>query len=198
MQEIVGIILAGGKSTRMGAEKALAPLAGKPVLAHVIERFAPQVTRLALNANGDPARFLSFGLPVISDADGGGGGPLGGIAAGLAYAARCGAPMAAFCPCDAPFAPRDLVERLAAAAPVAIRMARHAAGLEPLFSLWSVDGLVGLQAALSQGASSVHATALALGAVVVDFPQSEGEPDWAFNLNQPADVQAAQAWLAKS
>ena len=67
---LVGVILAGGGSTRMGQDKVLMPIAGKPMLAHVVERLAPQVDRMVLSANGDPARFSSFGLPVVSDAVG--------------------------------------------------------------------------------------------------------------------------------
>ena len=81
---IVGVILAGGLSTRMGGgDKPFLPLAGRPVLAHVIERLRPQADRLVINANGDPARFAAFGLPVIPDTVPGHPGPLGGILAGL-------------------------------------------------------------------------------------------------------------------
>ena len=65
---IAGVILAGGRATRMGGgDKGLLPLAGRPILARVIDRLRPQVDALALNANGDPARFAPFGLPVVPD-----------------------------------------------------------------------------------------------------------------------------------
>ena len=84
----VGIVLAGGQSRRMGGgDKCLRPLAGRPILAHVIERARPQVAALALNANGDPRRFAGFGLPVVADSIAGFAGPLAGVLAGLDWAA---------------------------------------------------------------------------------------------------------------
>ncbi len=112
-----GVVLAGGRSTRMGVDKALAPLAGRPLVAHVAARFAPQVDALFLNANGDAARFASLGCAIVADAAANaGGGPLAGIAAALRYAQSQGAAWLATAPCDAPFLPLDLVARLAAAA----------------------------------------------------------------------------------
>ena len=87
-KEIAGIVLAGGRSTRMGGgDKGLLTLAGRPVLAHVLARFGSQVETLALNANGDPSRFDAFGLPVVADTVEGFAGPLAGILAGLEWAA---------------------------------------------------------------------------------------------------------------
>jgi molybdopterin-guanine dinucleotide biosynthesis protein A len=84
---IIGIVLAGGKSSRMGGgDKCLLPLAGRPILAHVIERLKPQVAELIVSANGDPARFSAFGLPVVGDRVGGYAGPLAGTLAGLEWA----------------------------------------------------------------------------------------------------------------
>ncbi|MEM6490044.1 MAG: NTP transferase domain-containing protein, partial [Pseudomonadota bacterium] len=84
--KIAGVILAGGLARRMGGgDKALLALAGRPLLAHVIERLAPQVDGLALNANGDPARFARFGLPVLADTVPGFAGPLAGVLAGMRW-----------------------------------------------------------------------------------------------------------------
>jgi molybdenum cofactor guanylyltransferase len=110
---IAGVVLAGGRSSRMGVEKALVDFAGRPMLAHVLARFAPQVMALAINANGDPARFAAFGAPVIADLAPDQPGPLAGIAAALAWAQAHGCSRVATVPCDAPFLPRDLVARLA-------------------------------------------------------------------------------------
>ena len=66
--ETAGVVLAGGRSTRMGVDKALAPLAGRPLVAHVAARFAPQVDALFLNANGDAARFASLRCAIVADA----------------------------------------------------------------------------------------------------------------------------------
>ena len=84
---VAGIVLAGGKSSRMGGgDKCLLPLAGRPILAHVIERLKPQVAELIISANGDPARFSAFDLPVVEDRLGGFAGPRAGILAGLEWA----------------------------------------------------------------------------------------------------------------
>jgi len=66
-----------------GGDKCLLPLTGRPILAHVIERLKPQVAELIISANGDPARFSAFGLPVVEDRLVGYAGPLAGILAGL-------------------------------------------------------------------------------------------------------------------
>ncbi|CAN0447650.1 unnamed protein product, partial [Phaeothamnion confervicola] len=127
---IVGIILAGGLSRRMfsgrsgagadaqgGGDKTLLDLGEKPMLAYVTERLRPQVSTLAINANGDPARFTAFGLPVIADTIDGFVGPLAGVLAGLRWA-RENVPDARWVASvsgDAPFLPADLVSRLAGA-----------------------------------------------------------------------------------
>ena len=97
-----------------GADKAMALLAGQPLLAHVQARFAPQVEQLALSANGDPARFAAFGLPVLPDAAS--KGPLSGILQALHWAAPLGATAVVSVPGDGPFLPPDLVPRLCLAA----------------------------------------------------------------------------------
>ena len=109
----VGVILAGGQSSRMGGgDKGLLHLGGRPILSHVIERLSPQVADLALNANGDPARFGPFGLPVIADSVPGFAGPLAGVLAGLDWAASQGAETIVTAAADTPFFPADLVPRL--------------------------------------------------------------------------------------
>ena len=109
---IAGIVLAGGQARRLGGDKALRPLGGTPLLAHAIARAAPQVAALALSANGDPAPFQAFALPILADSVPGFVGPLAGILAGLDWAAREGMDTLASFACDAPFFPRDLVARL--------------------------------------------------------------------------------------
>ena len=110
-----GVILAGGRSRRMGGgDKCLQPLGGEYLISHVITRARSQVDALAINANGDPGRFADFGLPVIQDGVEGFAGPLAGVLAGLDWAAEA-APssvwLATFA-CDAPFFPLNLVTRL--------------------------------------------------------------------------------------
>ena len=86
---VVGVLLAGGQARRMGGgDKCLRPLGGRTILAHVIERARPQVAALVLNANGDPARFAPFGLPVVGDVVGGFAGPLAGVLTGMEWTRR--------------------------------------------------------------------------------------------------------------
>lgn len=136
--EIAGVILAGGRSRRMGGEtKALLPLAGKPMLRHVIDRVRPQVTELSLSVEYPSHSFDSFGLQQLPDrkAD---GGPLQGLLAALQW-------MDPACdwlflvPCDAPFVPADLAQQLhesAAEAGLAGALARYGDEIQPTFSLW--------------------------------------------------------------
>ena len=91
---VAGVLLAGGRATRMGGgDKSLRRLAGRPILAHVVERVRPQVSVLLLNANGDPARFQGFGLPVEGDVIEDFAGPLAGILTGLEWAGAHGFPI---------------------------------------------------------------------------------------------------------
>ena len=111
------VLLAGGLARRMGGgDKPLRTIAGRSLLDLVIERMQPQVAALVLNANGDPARFLAYGLPVVADSVPDFAGPLAGILAGLDWTAehRPDCPMVVSVATDAPFLPRDLVERRAA------------------------------------------------------------------------------------
>ena len=186
---VAGVILAGGQSTRMGRDKALVDFAGRPMIAHAIERLAPQVACLAISANGDAARFDPFGLTVLPDADAGHPGPLAGIVAGLRFAANQGFGLLATAPCDAPFAPRDLVARLRgdAATPA---VARSPGGVEPLFALWPVALLGRAEAALAAGEASVWRLLTALAAREIEIPVAAAE-DWSLNLNSPAELAAA-------
>jgi molybdenum cofactor guanylyltransferase len=136
---VIGIVLAGGKSSRMGgADKSLLPLGGRPLLARVIERLRPQVAEIVLNANDDPARFAVFGLPHVPDRLAGQMGPLAGIHDGLAWAeanspeSRLVITVAA----DTPFFPTDLVSRLCAATDKTnpkLVVARSESGVHPVF-----------------------------------------------------------------
>ena len=117
MRAPFGVILAGGAARRMGGgDKGLLALGGESILARVIGRLEPQVERLALNANGDPARFSRFGLPVIADSVDGLAGPLAGVLAGLDWAAAEGAEAIVTAAADTPFFPCDLVPKLSYAA----------------------------------------------------------------------------------
>lgn len=188
---IFGVILAGGQGRRMGgADKALLPLAGRPLIAHAIDRLEPQVERLAISANGDPARLSRFGLPVLPDA-GGSHGPLSGLLAALDWAAALGATHLVTAPTDAPFTPPDLTPRLLLAAEgTGAALARSGGHDHPTFGLWPVSARDALSAFLASGAKPrVRDFATALHAARADFPA-----DGAFaNLNTPEDLATAEA-----
>ena len=110
--DISGLILAGGRGSRMGhVEKGLQPFRGATMLAHVLQRLAPQLGPLSINANAQLERYAVFGLPVWQDARSGYEGPLAGLETGLRH---CATPLLLTVPCDAPFLPADLVARLLA------------------------------------------------------------------------------------
>lgn len=189
---IFGVILAGGQGRRMGgADKAMLRLGGRPLVAHVAERLEPQVERLALSANGDPARFAAYGLPVLADAAS--VGPLSGILSALDWAAPLEATHVVSAPVDAPFLPPDLVPRLLLAGEATgLALARSGGRDHPTFGLWPVGLRGALRDFLDTGAkASVRVFADAQGATRADFPD-----DGAFrNLNTPEDLAAAEAAL---
>lgn len=202
---IAGVILAGGRATRMGGgDKGLLEAGGRALLAHVIERVSRQVGHLALNANGDPARFAAFGLPVLADEIDGFQGPLAGILTGLRWSMRV-APGAAFMltvPADVPMLPTDLVARLGVGAdetdgtqPVLASSEGH---LHPTVGLWPVALEGDIAAALARGERAVHRFARSKNAVAVTFPLCEiagRRADPFFNVNTPDDLAALKTFL---
>ena len=170
-----------------GAAKAQLPFAGRRLLDQILDRFAPQVGPLALSANGDPARFGGWHLPVLGDAEPS-CGPLSGVLAGLLWAESLGATYLITVPVDAPFLPQDLVPRLlwaSEARPAAPVLARTALGLHPTFALWPTALAPALSAFLASGASPrLRDFAATQGAGYADFPS---EAEFA-NLNTPDDV----------
>ncbi|MDA0720535.1 MAG: molybdenum cofactor guanylyltransferase MobA, partial [Proteobacteria bacterium] len=157
MNAPLGVILAGGLATRMGGgDKGLLPLGDSTILGHVIDRLAPQVAGLALNANGDPARFATVGLPVIADSIAGFAGPLSGVLAGLDWAADQGASHIVTAAADTPFLPCDLVPRLQlAGGDQGLALAASPGGRQPTFGLWPVALREDLRAALLGGLRKV-------------------------------------------
>ncbi|RSZ57577.1 molybdenum cofactor guanylyltransferase MobA [Massilia atriviolacea] len=110
LDDITGLVLAGGRGTRMGhVDKGLQPFRGAAMVQHVMQRLAPQVGALAINANRNLDLYAGFGVPVWPDRLTGFEGPLAGLATGMA---RCATPLLATAPCDSPFLPPDLVARL--------------------------------------------------------------------------------------
>lgn len=197
MNPPLGVILAGGLATRMGGgDKALLPLGEGTLLSHVIARLAPQVAGLALNANGDPARFADLGLPVLADTVEGFPGPLAGVLAGLDWAAGQGAEAIVTAAGDTPFFPRDLVARLTAEAggmEAPLVLARTADGRQPTFGLWPVALRHDLRAALEGGLRKVVLWTDAHGGREALFADAVPAPF--FNVNTPEDLAAARGFL---
>ena len=199
---LAGVLLAGGLSRRMGGgDKALLALGGETILARVIARTKPQVATLALNANGDPARFAGFGLPVVADVVEGFAGPLAGVLTGLEWAAEhapdC-AWLASFAT-DAPFLPADLVTGLMTAvtrdgADMACAMSagRH----HPVFGLWPVRLAAELRHALvDEEVRKVDVWTARYHLAVAEFSCQPVDPF--FNANRPDDLAEAEALLAR-
>mgnify|MGYP000399792677 CR=1 FL=1 len=195
MKAPLGVILAGGKATRMGGgDKGLLPLGAGTILSCVIERLDPQVAGLALNANGDPARFADIGLPVIPDSISGFAGPLSGVLAGLDWAAIQGATHIVTAAADTPFFPCDLVPRLQLAAENAgtdIALAATPGGRHPTFGLWPVALRDDLRAALQDGLRKVVLWTDKHGGTIAEFPDDAAF----FNVNTPDDLATAKAML---
>lgn len=189
---VAGVLLAGGLSRRMGGgDKSLRVLAGVTILERVIARARPQVTALVLNANGDPARFHEFGLPVVSDSIPDFAGPLAGVLAGLDWAAAnvAGATHLASFATDTPFLPADLVARLADA----VADGRHDLACavsngrtHPVFGLWSLALREDLRASLLSGMRKVDQWTARYRLAAVEFPAQPYDPF--FNTNTPEDL----------
>ena len=200
---IVGVLLAGGQSRRMGGiDKALQMLGGRPLLAHAIERLKPQVAGMVINANGEASRFAAFRLPVIADSIAGFAGPLAGVHAGLAWvrASRPGIEHVVTVSADTPFFPTDLVARFLASLNQnrPLLVARSEEGLHPVIGLWPVSMVTAIEESLKQGVRKASAFVQERGAIEVFFPRIEigGRLiDPFFNINSPEDLAKADALL---
>ncbi len=200
--KVAGVILAGGQSSRMGGgDKSLMDLGGQTILARVIARLAPQVEVLALNANGDPERFSTYGLPVVEDSISGYAGPLAGVLAGMDWAHGQGAEYIVTAAADTPFFPENLLIALQMAreaedSPLAMAMtpdpvrkfARH-----PTFGLWSVALREDLRQALDGGLRKVIQWTEPHGCAKMVFNFEGGDPF--FNVNTPEDMAIAKTML---
>jgi molybdopterin-guanine dinucleotide biosynthesis protein A len=190
------VLLAGGNARRMGGgDKSLNLLAGRPILAHVVDRIRPQVAALALNVNGDPARFAEWGLPIVADLIPDKPGPLAGIHAGMVWVRErfpdSGHILSV--PTDLPFLPLDLVERLQAALGAAdIAVARSEGHGHPVVALWPVELAGDLQRAITdEGMRKVTAFAGRYRVAYADFLVAGIDPF--FNINSSDDLLRAQS-----
>lgn len=185
---ITGLVLAGGQGRRMGGvDKGLAPLRGRPMVAWVLERFAPQVQEVLINANQHRDEYAAFGHRVVGDEIGGFAGPLAGLHAGLKAASH---PFVATVPCDSPFLPHDLVQRLLAAtlaehADVAVAKTLDQA--HPVFALVRASVLGHLTAFLEAGGRKIDAWYASLKVVEVPF---DDQPTAFSNINTRDELAA--------
>lgn len=186
-QQVTGLILAGGRGSRMGgADKGLQLFRGRPLVAHVIERLAPQVGPLLISANRNVGTYGDFGFAVLRDLTGGFAGPLAGLQAGLAVSAT---PFLVTAPCDSPGLPGDLAARLiaplaAGSATVALAIAdgrRH-----PAFLACRSEVRDSLDLYLDGGGRKVGEWCARQNAVEVPF---DDQPDAFANVNTQEELE---------
>jgi molybdopterin-guanine dinucleotide biosynthesis protein A len=178
-----------------GGDKALLEIGGATILDRVLDRLSPQCTAVILNANGDPARFVATGLPVVADDVPGFAGPLAGILAGLDWAAahRPEVAWVASVPGDCPFLPRDLVARLhhaRQAASLPLACAKSGDWRHPVAGLWPVGLRQDLRRALvDEGLRKIEVWTAGYGVAIAEWPTAPVDPF--FNVNTPEDAAAA-------
>jgi len=179
MQDCSGIILAGGLGRRMGGvDKGLQMLHGRPMIEHVLDRLRPQVAEIVINANQNLDRYAALGHRVVSDAIGGFAGPLAGLHAGLQAVTSA---LAVTVPCDSPFLPPDLVERLhARLGSNDLAVAKTGAQAHPVFALVRQSVAGNLETFLASGGRKIDAWYAALKVVEVNF---DDEADAFRNIN---------------
>jgi molybdopterin-guanine dinucleotide biosynthesis protein A len=197
---VVGVLLAGGQARRMGGgDKCLRRLGGRTILEQVIERARPQVAALVLNANGDPARFAAFGLPVAADVIEGFAGPLAGVLTGMEWARahRADCPWIATLATDTPFFPADLVGRMLSAVDeqgADLACAASGGRAHPVFGLWPVRLADELRwAMVDQAIRKVDVWTARHRLAEVSFPTEPIDPF--FNTNRPEDLAEAERLL---
>ena len=192
--EVTGLLLAGGRATRMGGrDKGLIDLAGRPLAAHVLAALVPQVDRLLINANRHEDEYTALGAPVVRDPLEGFLGPLAGVLAGLEAAST---PLLATLPCDSPFIPADMVDRMWSAldrAGAGIAVAHDGERRQPVFMLLRTDLAPDLRAWLEQGGRKIDAWYE--GHTIADADFSD-VPETFININTPDERDAAADRLA--
>ena len=187
MNGVTGVLLAGGQGRRMGmVDKGLQLLHGKPMVAAVLARFAPQVDEVLINANQNLQAYKALGHRVVPDAIGGFAGPLAGLHAGLGAASH---PLVLTAPCDSPFLPLDLCSRLKhAMRENDLAVAKTGNQPHPVFALVRRHCLESLEAFLAQGGRKIDAWYAALKVVEVGF---DDEADAFRNINTLEELKGA-------
>lgn len=195
---VMGVILAGGLSRRMGGgDKGLSLLGGRTILERIVARLRPQVDVLFLNANGDASRFHALGLPILPDGVPDFPGPLAGVLAGLDHAAQAGFAQVAVVPCDTPFLPGDLVARLRDGAGEGRGAVATSAGRRhPTSALWPAGLREALRKALvDEDQRRVETILRRHDFAEVGWPADPFDPF--ANVNDPGGMAEAQALLAR-
>jgi molybdopterin-guanine dinucleotide biosynthesis protein A len=193
---IAGLILAGGRGRRLGGrDKALLQLAGQPLLAHVAARLGPQVAPLLVSANGDPARFAGFGLPVVPDQAADFAGPLAGLSAAMAYLGAHHPTVGHLLsvPTDCPFLPGDLAARLETCqreSGAGVVSARSGGRDHPTIALWSLTLHDAVREALARGQNGVMAFISRQPHASVAWGVAPHDPF--LNINTAADLAEAE------
>jgi molybdopterin-guanine dinucleotide biosynthesis protein A len=193
----LGLVLAGGQARRMGGgDKAMIKIGGEPILKRVLARLRPACARIVLNANGDPARFASFGLPVVADSVPDFAGPLAGILAGLDWAAA-NAPdikWVVSVPGDCPFLPENVVARLhevRTAENKPLACAQSGDWRHPVVGLWPVGLREDLRRALvTENLRKIEVWTARHGVAIAAWPDKPVDPF--FNVNTPEDAAMAE------
>jgi molybdenum cofactor guanylyltransferase len=186
---ILGAIIAGGKSSRMGSEKALLKLGAKTLIEHVVNRLLPQVDDAIINANGDTKRFEFLELDIVPDIETELQTPLAGLHAALAYAAEESFDAVITAPTDTPFLPRDLVAKLSGPMPA---IATSNGQNHYLTGFWPVALLPQLEKALAT-TNRVQDWVAACGARKVEWAANPLDPF--LNINTPEDLAMAMRYL---
>jgi len=190
-EEITGVILAGGRGQRMGGvDKGLQDLDGRPLVQWVLARLVPQVDAVVINANQNLARYTALGYRVLPDAIRDFAGPLAGLHAALSQATT---PLLLTVPCDSPFLPDDLAQRLRAALEAQgaeLAVARTGDRVQRAFCLTRRAILPKLEAFLDSGERKVGLWHASLKLAEVAF---DDEADGFRNINTPEDLAAARS-----
>ena len=198
-QEITGLVLAGGRGTRMeGADKGLQPWRGQALALHALARLRPHVGRVAINANRNLPAYAAWGVPIWSDADADYAGPLAGMLAGLTH---CETAWLLTVPCDAPFFPADLAARLAEAATqarasIAFARAPDETGTlrpQPVFCLLHQSTAPSLRDYLQGGGRKIRPWAEQQGCATARFDRAGDDPQAFANINTLQELQTLQA-----